>query len=69
MRIRRTDCAECICYTEAMAKDASHIGVWLAVGAGAGVAIGTATDQLALWIALGAGIGICIGAALTGLKK
>jgi hypothetical protein len=42
----------------------SMIGVGIAIGAGFGVAMGVALDNLALGIAMGAGIGVAIGAAL-----
>jgi hypothetical protein len=36
--------------------------MWIAIGAGVGVALGVAMDNLALWLAIGVGIGIAIGA-------
>lgn len=44
------------------------IGVWLAIGAGMGTAIGAATGQMGVWIGVGAGVGTALGAALT-LKR
>jgi hypothetical protein len=43
---------------------ANTLGVWLAIGAGAGVACGLIIDQLALGIAFGAGAGVVIGSIL-----
>jgi hypothetical protein len=40
------------------------IGAGIAIGAGFGVAMGVAFDNLALGIAIGAAIGVAIGAAL-----
>ena len=45
-------------------KKANALGVWIAVGAGAGVALGLIIDQLALGIALGVGAGVAIGSIL-----
>ena len=45
-------------------KKANALGVWIAVGAGVGVAFGLIIDQLALGIALGAGAGVVIGSIL-----
>jgi len=38
------------------------LGMWIAIGAGVGVALGVAMDNLALWLAIGVGIGLAIGA-------
>lgn len=45
------------------------IGVWLALGAGIGSAIGVATENIGVWLALGAGIGVAIGAAMSMVKS
>lgn len=42
-------------------NDNDRMATWLATGIGAGVAIGTATHQLALWMAIGVMIGTAIG--------
>jgi len=42
-----------------------YAGVGGALGAGIGVAIGAATENIGVWIAIGAGMGAAIGAALT----
>jgi hypothetical protein len=42
------------------------IGAWIAIGAGAGVALGLILDNLALGIAIGAAIGTAIGASVEG---
>ena len=39
------------------------MAVWIAVGIGAGVAIGTAAHSMALWICIGVVAGTAIGAA------
>jgi hypothetical protein len=44
---------------------ANMIAVGLAIGAGAGVALGLVFDNLALGIAIGAGMGMAIGAGLS----
>jgi hypothetical protein len=46
----------------------TSVGVWLALGAGIGTAIGAATQNTGVWLALGAGIGVAIGAALSAIK-
>jgi len=38
------------------------LATWVAIGAGVGVALGLAMDNLALWLAIGVGIGLAIGA-------
>ncbi len=43
---------------------ANALGVWVAIGAGVGVAFGLIIDQLALGIAFGAGAGVVIGSIL-----
>lgn len=47
------------------------MGLWLALGAGIGTAIGVATNNLAMGVALGAGLGCAIGAITqnSGRKK
>ena len=45
-------------------KKANALGVWIALGAGVGVAFGLIIDQLALGIAFGAGAGVVIGSIL-----
>ena len=37
------------------------LAIWIAIGVGAGVALGAALGNLALWMAVGAGIGVAIG--------
>lgn len=36
-------------------------GLWIAVGAGVGTAVGVAMDNIALWIAIGVGLGVAMG--------
>ena len=50
-------------------KRYTNIGVWLALGAGIGTAIGAATQNIGMWLALGAGIGAAMGAARSGQDK
>ena len=38
------------------------LATWIAIGAGVGVALGLAMDNLALWLAVGVGIGLALGA-------
>ena len=45
-------------------KKANALGVWIAIGAGVGVAFGLVIDQLALGIAFGVGAGVVIGSIL-----
>jgi threonine/homoserine efflux transporter RhtA len=45
-------------------KKADALGVWIALGAGVGLALGVIFGQIALGIALGAGAGIVIGSVL-----
>ena len=40
------------------------IAVWVAIGAGIGVAMGAATDNMGMRLAVGVGIGAAVGAAL-----
>ena len=46
-------------------KKALTLSAWIAIGAGAGIALGAAMGNLALWIVIGAGIGVAIGAHQT----
>ena len=41
-----------------------RMALGVAIGAGAGVAVGLATGSLVFWLALGAGVGVAIGALL-----
>ena len=43
-------------------------GVWLAIGAGIGTAIGAVTGQIGIWVGVGAAVGTALGAAFT-LKR
>jgi hypothetical protein len=42
------------------------LGLWIAVGAGAGVAFGVIFGQIALGVAIGAGLGVVVGAIVAG---
>lgn len=46
-----------------------YMGVWTAIGVGAGAAIGSATGKMAVWVALGAAIGIVIGFATDTVRR
>jgi hypothetical protein len=43
-------------------KKSRILALWLALGVGAGVALGAVYGNLALWMAIGAGVGVAIGA-------
>ena len=45
------------------------VGVWLALGAAIGTAIGAATQNIGMWIAIGVGMGVAIGAAMSASKS
>ncbi len=42
-------------------KKTDALGLWIAIGAGVGLAFGAIVGQIGLGIALGAGVGIVIG--------
>lgn len=42
-------------------KENNKIGIWLVLGTGMGIAIGTALDQLTLGVAFGPAFGMLIG--------
>lgn len=42
-------------------KENNKMGLWLVLGTGLGIAIGTALDHLALGVALGPAFGLLIG--------
>ena len=45
-------------------KDGSqNLGVWIAIGAGIGTALGVAMNNIGLWLAIGVAIGAALGAA------
>ena len=57
--------AESTSTTETDAKRRNDaLGVWIAIGAGVGTALGALFGQVGLGIALGAGVGIVIGSVL-----
>ena len=43
-------------------KKNTNMGVWIALGAGFGTAMGAATQNMGMWLALGMAIGVAIGA-------
>jgi hypothetical protein len=45
------------------------LGIWIALGAGVGVALGLAMNNLAPWLAVGVGIGLAIGAGQSRLGR
>jgi hypothetical protein len=47
-------------------KRGDALGLWIAIGAGAGVAFGVIFGQLALGAAIGAGLGVVVGAIVAG---
>ena len=47
------------------AKGGAALPAWIAIGAGIGVALGVAMDNLALWLAIGVALGVGIGALAT----
>jgi uncharacterized membrane protein YphA (DoxX/SURF4 family) len=46
-------------------KKNNVLGMWIAIGAGIGTAIGVATKNFALWIAICVALGIAIGTIAT----
>jgi uncharacterized membrane protein len=46
-----------------------YAGVGVALGAGAGTALGVALDNIAVGVAVGAGVGVVLGAALSMRSK
>ena len=49
-------------------KAMQQIGMWMAIGAGAGTAIGVAIDNIAIGIGIGVAIGLMIGAIISSRK-
>jgi urocanate hydratase len=45
------------------------LATWIVIGAGVGVALGVAMNNLALWMAIGVGMGVAIGAGQSGLGR
>ena len=45
------------------------LATWVAIGAGVGVALGVAMNNLALWMAIGVGIGLALGAGQSGIGR
>lgn len=50
-------------------EDTNYVGLGIALGAGVGVALGAAFNNLAMGVALGAGLGVVLGAVLYSQKK
>ena len=38
-----------------------NVGAWLAIGAGAGAALGSAMGNMPVWLAIGIAVGVIIG--------
>jgi len=45
------------------------IGVWLAIGAGIGAALGVAAKDIGLWLPVGVGVGLALGVGLTRRRR
>lgn len=52
-----------------MSDRQQKLGIWIALGAGVGVALGIAMNNLALWLAIGVAAGLAIGAGQTRLGR
>jgi hypothetical protein len=50
-----------------LAEEGEQMAIWLAVGAGVGVALGAAFDSIGLGLALGVAGGVALGAILDGV--
>jgi hypothetical protein len=50
-------------------RPSSSFGAGIAIGAGMGVALGVAMDNIGVGIALGVGIGVAIGAAMDQARR
>lgn len=49
-------------------KNASYVGVGIALGAGIGTAVGVAMDEIAMGVAFGSAFGVVLGAVLTNMN-
>ena len=49
--------------------NSKHFGLWIALGAGIGVALGTAFGQPGIGVALGAGVGMAFGSAMQAMRQ
>ncbi len=50
-------------------KKSNQIGIWLAFGAGIGILLGIAFDNIAIGITMGAALGLVFGAAFSQQNK
>lgn len=50
-----------------LAEEGEHLALWMAIGAGVGVALGAAFDSIGLGLALGVASGVALGAILDGV--
>jgi hypothetical protein len=50
-------------------KGGAALPAWIAIGAGIGVALGVAMDNMPLWLAVGIGLGVAIGALATRSRR
>ena len=44
-----------------MKSGQQNLGMWIAIGAGIGTALGAATDNMGMWLALGVSMGLIFG--------
>jgi len=49
--------------------NSQHFGLWIALGAGVGVALGTAFGNPGIGVALGAGVGLAFGSAMQAMRQ
>ncbi len=52
-----------------MNRKYNSIGIWIALGAGMGAALGAAMNNMGVWVAIGTGIGLALGLALSSGKS
>jgi hypothetical protein len=55
--------------TEQRRPQGWELGAWIAIGAGMGVALGVAMDNIGLWLAIGVALGVVIGAATSAQRR
>jgi hypothetical protein len=55
--------------TEQGRPEGWEVGAFLAIGAGVGVALGVAMDNIGLWLAIGVAVGVVLGAAVTAQRR
>jgi hypothetical protein len=46
-------------------RSGAALPAWIAIGAGIGVALGVAMDNMAVWLPVGIALGVAIGAVTT----